>query len=47
MWEEAEITLNKVANLGAKHGVTFVLENLNPLVDHLDTPFTAGTTNNW
>lgn len=39
MWEQAEITLNQIADLGATKGVTFVLENLNLLVDHPDTPF--------
>ena len=39
MWEQAEITLNQIADLGAKHGVAFVLENLNLLVDHPNTPF--------
>lgn len=39
MWEQAEITLNQIADLGATNGVTFVLENLNLLVDHPDTPF--------
>ena len=39
MWEQAEITLNQIADLGAKNGVTFVLENLNLLVDHPRTPF--------
>ncbi|CAB4752909.1 unannotated protein [freshwater metagenome] len=39
MWNEAEITLNQIADLGAANGVTFVLENLNLLVDHPNTPF--------
>ena len=39
MWEQAEITLNQIADLGAANGVTFVLENLNLLVDHPNTPF--------
>ena len=29
MWDQAEITLNQIADLGLKHGVTFQLENLN------------------
>lgn len=39
MWEQAEITLNEIADLGAKNDVTFILENLNLLVDHPRTPF--------
>lgn len=39
MWEQAEITLNQIADLGAENGVTFILENLNLLVDHPRTPF--------
>ena len=39
MWEQAEVTLNQIADLGAANGVTFVLENLNLLVDHPNTPF--------
>ena len=39
MWEQAEITLNQIADLGAEYGVTFILENLNLLVDHPRTPF--------
>ena len=39
MWEQAEITLNQIADLGAENGVTFILENLNLLVDHPNTPF--------
>ncbi|MEN9735454.1 MAG: hypothetical protein RL129_164 [Actinomycetota bacterium] len=39
MWTQAEITLNEIADLGAKHGVTFILENLNLIVDHPGTPF--------
>lgn len=39
MWNQAEITLNQIADLGAENGVTFILENLNLLVDHPRTPF--------
>lgn len=39
MWEQAEITLNQIADLGKENGVTFILENLNLLVDHPGTPF--------
>ena len=39
MWDQAEITLNQIADLGAENGVTFILENLNLLVDHPRTPF--------
>jgi hydroxypyruvate isomerase len=39
MWHQAEITLNQIADLGAEYGVTFILENLNLLVDHPRTPF--------
>ena len=39
MWEQAEITLNQIADLGAENRVTFILENLNLLVDHPRTPF--------
>ena len=39
MWDQAEITLNEIADLGAENGVTFILENLNLLVDHPRTPF--------
>jgi len=35
----ARDTLSKLADLGAKHGATFMLENLNLLVDHPGTPF--------
>ena len=31
--------MNQIADLGAKNGVIFVLENLNLLVDHPNTPF--------
>lgn len=39
MWDQAEITLNRIADLGKENGVTFILENLNLLVDHPRTPF--------
>lgn len=39
MWLAAGRTLERIAALGAAHGVTFVLENLNLEVDHPGTPF--------
>ncbi|MCW2801568.1 MAG: hydroxypyruvate isomerase [Aeromicrobium sp.] len=39
MWLAAERTLSRIADLGERHGVTFVLENLNTEVDHPGTPF--------
>lgn len=39
MWLKAEHTLNRIADLGAAAGVTFVLENLNTAVDHPGVPF--------
>ena len=39
MWLAAMGTLSRVAELGERHGVTFVLENLNTAVDHPGTPF--------
>jgi len=39
MWVAAARTLERVARLGEKHGVTFVLENLNTAVDHPGVPF--------
>jgi hydroxypyruvate isomerase len=39
MWVAATRTLERIAALGEKHGVTFVLENLNTEVDHPGTPF--------
>jgi hydroxypyruvate isomerase len=39
MWVAAVRTLERVAALGERHGVTFVLENLNTAVDHPGTPF--------
>ncbi|MGO3700013.1 MULTISPECIES: TIM barrel protein [Halomonas] len=39
MWLKARETLNRLADLGEQHGVTFVLENLNTDVDHPGVPF--------
>lgn len=39
MWTKARDTLNRLADLGEKEGVTFVLENLNSTVDHPGIPF--------
>ena len=39
MWLAARDTLARVADLGAQHDVTFVLENLNLDVDHPGVPF--------
>jgi hydroxypyruvate isomerase len=39
MWEQAEITLHEIADLAEKNQVTYILENLNLLVDHPGTPF--------
>jgi hydroxypyruvate isomerase len=41
MWLKARDTLARIADLGAAHGVTFVLENLNRAVDHPGVPFAA------
>lgn len=41
MWLAAERTLRRVADLGARHDVVFVLENLNVAVDHPGTPFAS------
>ena len=38
-WLAAERTLRRIAELGQKEGVTFVLENLNLPVDHPGVPF--------
>ena len=38
MWLKARDTLNRIADLGAELGVTFTLENLNP-IDHPGCPF--------
>lgn len=39
MWMKAQHTLTRIADLGKRHGVTFVLENLNTAVDHPGVPF--------
>ncbi|WP_425374855.1 TIM barrel protein [Mesorhizobium tamadayense] len=39
MWLKARDTLERMADLGEREGVTFVLENLNETVDHPKTPF--------
>ncbi len=39
MWVAAVRTLERVAQLGEQHDVTFVLENLNTAVDHPGVPF--------
>ncbi|TGB14732.1 TIM barrel protein [Streptomyces sp. MZ04] len=39
MWVAAHRTLTQLADLGERHGVTFVLENLNTAVDHPGVPF--------
>ena len=39
MWAAARRTLGRIAELGEREGVTFVLENLNTAVDHPRTPF--------
>ncbi|WP_321926561.1 TIM barrel protein [Paraburkholderia guartelaensis] len=39
MWLAARNTLARVAELGARHGVVFCLENLNTDVDHPGVPF--------
>ncbi|WP_152047506.1 TIM barrel protein [Aureimonas psammosilenae] len=39
MWLKAADTLRRIADLGERHGVTFVLENLNEAVDHPNVPF--------
>lgn len=39
MWLQARDTLNRIADLGERHGVTFMLENLNLPLDHPGTPF--------
>lgn len=45
MWATARSTLVRIAELGERAGVTFVLENLNLAVDHPGTPFArAGDT---
>ena len=39
MWLSARDTLSRLAELGEREGVTFVLENLNTEVDHPGVPF--------
>lgn len=39
MWLKAHDTLSRIADLGARAGVTFCLENLNTQVDHPGVPF--------
>ena len=39
MWERAEHTLHRLAELGAREDVVFCLENLNTAVDHPGVPF--------
>lgn len=39
MWQTAAETLRRIADLGQREGVTFVLENLNLEVDHPGVPF--------
>ena len=39
MWLVARDTLARIADLGERHGVTFMLENLNLPLDHPGTPF--------
>lgn len=39
MWLKARDTLNRIADLAERHGVTFMLENLNLPVDHPGVPF--------
>ena len=39
MWLKARDTLNRIADLAEKHGVVFMLENLNLPVDHPGVPF--------
>jgi hydroxypyruvate isomerase len=38
MWLTAARTLERLAELGSAHGVTFVVENLNTIVDHPGVP---------
>lgn len=39
MWITAARTLERLGGLGERHGVTFMLENLNTAVDHPGVPF--------
>jgi hydroxypyruvate isomerase len=38
MWDTGARTLERLGNLGEKHGVTFCLENLNTILDHPGIP---------
>ena len=44
MWLAARDTLARVAELGERHDVVFVLENLNRAVDHPGVPFARPPT---
>jgi hydroxypyruvate isomerase len=39
MWLKARDTLSRIADLAERHGVTFMIENLNLPVDHPGVPF--------
>jgi hydroxypyruvate isomerase len=39
IWLKARHTLSRIADLGAEHGATFMIENLNLPVDHPGVPF--------
>ena len=39
MWLKARDTLNRIADLAEREGVTFMIENLNLPVDHPGVPF--------
>ena len=41
MWLAAARTLERLGRLGERHGVTFMLENLNTAVDHPGVPFAS------
>jgi hydroxypyruvate isomerase len=41
MWLTARDTLTRIARLGEREGMTFVLENLNTAVDHPGVPFAS------
>ncbi|QTG79634.1 TIM barrel protein [Arthrobacter crystallopoietes] len=43
MWLTGLRTLEKLGELGAKHGITFALENLNTIVDHPGIPLARAT----
>lgn len=44
MWIKAHDTLARLAELGARHDILFVLENLNVSVDHPGVPFARAAT---